>query len=235
MPIVREKSLKEKPKKAPLKKISTEDANAIIYQDVTNKLKQKEEREIKAIKTKELNRIKEEKRLELIVLPHLDKLFMQLTEKNTLDFWVFPDRSGFKKIVDMDFDDMQTFVKSDVEKYADRKICLFKLSFTHRDAKTSIWRKSGILLIVSIVVFHMDNKAMLNGKNTAKGCTFNWHFEDFKLTKLTYKLLETIMHPIADGIFECSSLGGFPLTYVIKNLEKKGIDFTDVLIPLAGC
>ena len=206
-----------------------------VLEKIVRQRKEAEMRAAKKLKEKELAEIAEHKRLESIVYPYLDKLYKQLREKESMSFWTFPDRAGFKKLKNMSFDDIQKMVKSDVKKYANRKICFISILTHHRSPKDSIIREHGILLNVIFTVFQMDDKCNLHGDIKTNGCAIRWLDEDFKITKLTFKLLETIMHPIADFKHKCSDLIGFPLGKVIADLQRKGVDFTDVLTPLSGC
>ena len=226
--------IKEKiaPKIIPTKKI-------IVKEDVFAKIKREGREQREAVINKEKEKVlankMEEERLEKIVLPYLDKLEKQLEEKNLKIFWTFPDRAGFKKIKIPDFDRIQELVKLDIPKYANRKICLIQLSFLQNDPITDIYRKHGILLIVSLSVFHMDKNCMLNGKNKSAGCTFNWTLKDFKLTKPTFKLIESIMHIVTDGKYQSIGFSGIPISVVLNDLKKKKINLDDDLTPLAGC
>ena len=227
--------IKEKiaPKKIPTKKTTFKEESG--YAKIKREGREQREAVINKEKEKVLANKMEEERLEKIVIPHLDKLEKQLREKKTQTFWTFPDRAGFKKIKSATFNQIQDMVKLDKKRYANRKICLVEISFLQNSKITDIYRKDGILLIASLSVFHMDDNCLLNGKNKSTGATFNWRLEDFKLTKLTYKLLETIMYPVVNEIHHSASLSGIPLKVIIKSLEKKGIDFSDVLVRLSGC
>jgi hypothetical protein len=189
--------------------------------------KQKEQKE----KQKELDIIAEkELAIKLIVL-NLVSLDKQLTEKNLWVFWVFPDRSGFKKIKET-FDKMQKFIYQDVDKYKNRKICKFSIIDYYKDPK-KFRDPSHYWLVVNMITYPIDDTGNLIGKHANYSCTYAWKDNDFKTTKLTFKLLETIMHPIVEKKHKCASIFGIPIT-VIKHLEKKGINFSDALSPLAG-
>lgn len=189
----------------------------------------------KKIKDKQLAKKKEENHLKELVIPYLDKLEFQLEEKQLDEFWTFPDRSGFKKIKNISFEQMKKLIKQDVEKYAERKICLVQVSFQHNKPLTSVYRKDGILLIVTIKVYHIDNKGILNGKNITNVSAFNWTLYDFAITKITFKLLEVIMQIIVNNQYQSIGFSGLPIQVMIKELKQKKIDISDVLVPLSGC
>jgi hypothetical protein len=104
----------------------------------------------------------------------------------------------------------------------------------HKSAQKTLNKKDNSWLVVGMTVFHMDDKCDLNGKNDSWSCDYMWRDQEFKLTRFSFKLLEKIMQPVAAGKYRATSIYGFPLTKIIKDLEKKGIDFSDVLNPLAG-
>lgn len=164
-----------------------------------------------------------------IISDYMAKLDAKLEKDNNIIFWTFADRSGFKKIRDMSFDDMQKAMKDDVEKYKNRQVCQIKI-YPHTKADDY-----GTWLYVGIWVITTDNKANLRGKTVKEnGCGFMWKEEDFKVTKFSFKLVEAIMHPIAANKHSCSNMTGFHITKVINDLKKKGIDLSDYLNPLAG-
>jgi len=110
-----------------------------------------------------------------------------------------------------------------------------QISFQHNKPLTSAYRKDGILLIVTIKAYHIDNKGILNGKYITNISAFNWTVYDFSITKITFKLLETIMQIIANDKYQSIGLSGLPIQVFIKDLKQKKIDLSDVLTPLAGC
>jgi hypothetical protein len=65
-------------------------------------------------------------------------------------------------------------------------------------------------------------------------CAVRWEEEDFRVSKLSFKLLNEIMHLVADDKHKCVDIYGIPLSKVVNDLQKKNIDITDVLSPLAG-
>ena len=67
--------------------------------------------EMEKEKNKELE---DTKRAAKIIVPYLKLLEQQLDDKH-LSFWTFPDRAGFKKIKQTNFQEIQKLVKSDVK------------------------------------------------------------------------------------------------------------------------
>jgi hypothetical protein len=65
------------------------------------------------------------------------------------------------------------------------------------------------------------------------GGHFVWKTEDFKTTKFSFKLLEEIMRPVYNVKYDCTSLMGFQISDVIKDLKKNKVDLSDILKPLA--
>lgn len=164
-----------------------------------------------------------------IISEHIAKIDQSLSEKKIYSFWTFADRSGFKKIKGMSFKEMQKSMKADVEKYKNRQICEIKINpYTTPD-------KYGTWLVVGIWTITTDDNANMEGKGVKNnGCGIMWEEQDFKFTKFSLKLIEAIMHVIADGKHSCSSFTGFHIEKVIKDLKDKKIDLSDHLTPLAG-
>jgi hypothetical protein len=187
--------------------------------------------EANAIKQKEIAKINEKKQAIETIVPYLKSLRMQLKNKHRLDFWSFPDRSGFKKISSR-FDDMQKMVQEDVEKYANRKICLFSIAIYLNPKEYKDFDHDW--LVVNMDIFHLDDKAKLNGKNKGWSSCYSWRDEDFKITRFTFNLLEEIMHIVADKKHIFPNITGMPLHHVINDLKKKKISIAHVLNPLVG-
>lgn len=171
----------------------------------------------------------EQKHNNEIISNHISKLRNKSKKDESLSFWTFADRAGFKKIKGKDFDDIQKYLKADVEKYKNRKICQIHIYTPEKPDKYGTW------LYVGILAIHTDDKANMRGKNVGNnGCGIMWKEQDFKTTKFSYKLIEAIMHPIADNKHSCSNLSGFHVTKVVNDLKKKGIKLDEFLNPLAN-
>jgi hypothetical protein len=195
--------------------------------------KEKEKREAEEKKQKEIDDKKEKARKAGVIYPYLEKLDKQLDEKNIGDFWTFPDRSGFKKI-NGSFEKIEKMVKKDLDKYANRQIAYFTIYSFHKSKETGMHRKAGIWLGVTMAIFHIDKNGNLRGANQPTGCDYMWTDEDFKTTKFSFKLLERLMHPVAEHKIKCTSIFGFHISFIIKKMEKLGVDFSDILNPLAN-
>lgn len=189
----------------------------------------------KKIKDKVDTDTKENMRLEKLVIPYMEKLVAQLQEKNLFNFWVFPDRSGFSKINNVGYDEMQKLLKEDVDKYANRTICRVSM-IDREESVTSTYYQNDIWLGLSIVIIHLDAKCNFKGAKVKRNrCDVMWKTPDFKITKLTFKLIETLMHIMAQNNYNYASLYGYPISYVLEDLQKKGHDLSAALIPLGGC
>lgn len=217
--------IKKVNKVEPAKKESTYEERERVRNEKREKEKQKE-------KQKELDIIAEKEHAIKIITPYMASLDNQLTEKKLNSFWVFPDRSGFKKINGMTFTKMQKFIYQDVDKYKDRKLCKFSIIDYYKDEKKNK-EPNHYWLVVDLTVYHIDDTGNMLDTYENWGCTYAWKDQDFKLTKFSFKLLEKIMYLVVEKKFQNESILGIPLTSVIKHLEKKGIDFSD-LSPLAG-
>jgi hypothetical protein len=191
-------------------------------------------KKIQDAKQKKLADIAEEKRLEKLVIPYLDNLQDQIVEKDLLSFWTWVDEPGFKKIKNMTFKDMKKFINKDIDKYKNRKIVDISILFHHHDKPTTSIRQAGYYLTVSISIFPVDKNGVLNGDDNAWGADLAWTLQDFKTTKFSFKLIETILRPVGKRKMIFPSLLGFPITDVIEDLKKIRVNFDKVLTPLAG-
>ena len=201
------------------------------YERISREMDEKEAKELADKKQAEKDALKEKKHAEKVIKSYLDKLEVQIKEKNLQNFWSFPDVKGFKKIWNKySYKQIDKIVQDDLVRYKNRKIIQFNIIFVQNESKSSLARKNGNWLLLDMMLFEIDDKGTF--KNTS-GCRYAWRNDDFKITKFSFKLLETIMYPIANGVHSCVSILGIPLWNVIEQLQKKGVDFTDVLKPLA--
>ena len=167
-----------------------------------------------------------------VIKQHLDKLDEKLGDEVT--FWTFPDLKGFKRIPMKSIKQMQEYINKDVDKYKNRKVCEISIAFWHR-TKDFVQRENRIWLTASVLVLGIDGKGSLHGKkNFNNMCAVRWEEEDFRVSKLSFKLLDKIMHLVADNKHQCVDLHGISLHKVVADLKKKNIDISDVLSPLAG-
>ena len=182
----------------------------------------------------------EQKRKEDIIFPYLDILTEQLVEKSNASFWTFPDRSGFKKIKNTNFNQMKKLTSEKSERYKNRTAVNIMIATYHRSKIDTKYahKNIGIFLICSISVHPINSKGEIT--DNVWSCTFKWNADDFKTTKFSFKLIEQMMIPIYRKQITCASLLGFPVTDVIADMKKlKDIDgkyynFDDLLHPLAG-
>lgn len=173
-----------------------------------------------------------QKEIDDVIKAHLDELDEKLGED--IRFWVFVDTKGFKKIRMKTIDQMQEYINKDVDKYKNRKVAEISIAFRHREADY-IKRKARMWLTVNIIVFGIDSKGNLQGKNNFnKSCAIRWEEEDFRISKLSFKLLERIMHLVAEDKHSCPDLYGISLHKIVDELKEKSIDISDVLSPLKG-
>ena len=187
----------------------------------------------KSLDTEKKKKVKRpQKEIDDVIKQHLDKLDEKLGEDIT--FWTFPDLKGFKRIPMKTIEQMQSYINKYVEKYKNRKVCEISISFWHR-SKDYVQRKERIWLTASVLVMGIDDKGKLQGKkNFNNMCAVRWEEEDFRVSKLSFKLLKEIMHIVADDKHKCIDIYGIPLTKVIADLQRKKIDLSSVLSPLAG-
>ncbi len=202
-----------------------------LFDKIQKERIEKEAQEKKAAEQKIIDAKNERVRAEGIIVPYLESLVVQLKEKEFFSFWTWPDRKGFKKINKTTYDEMQKIVKSD-EKYFDRLIAHIKIYTGHKNKYS---RKYGTWLSVDISIFHIDEEGNLkNKKDPSWGCHVIWEDDDFKISKLSFKLIEELMRITAAKRHRCESLAGYRLVKVVDALKKKKIDISEFLHPLAG-
>ena len=197
----------------------------------------RENQEIENIKNKkkaekELEALKEKERMEKLIVPYLDSLVEHLIKNKTHEFFIFTDRAGFKKIK-IQYSEMKKLLKENIDKYKNRRLAFFSVCTHHKSGETSMSRELGLWLTVTLIIFNLDNKANLTGNETW-GCKFSWKYNDFKITKFTYKFLEALMYPVADHKYFTKSLKGISISEIIKDLKKMKIDISDSFTPLGG-
>lgn len=192
---------------------------------------EKESREKEAAKQKKIDEEDEKKRAESIIIPYLESLVRQLKEKDLFSFWAWPDRKGFKKINKTTYDVMKKHIKGD-KKYANRLIAHVKL-FTGHTNKYS--RAERTWISVDITIFCIDENCIMDDDDAPSwGCHVIWEDDDFKISKLSFRLIEELMRIVAAKQHTCESLAGYRLEKVVKALKKKKIDISEFLNPLAG-
>jgi hypothetical protein len=174
-----------------------------------------------------------QKEIDDVIKQHLDKLKEKLDDGAR--FWTFPDLKGFKRIPMRTIEEMQSYIKEDVDKYKNRKVCEISIATWHKAGRDSFLKQHGIWLTARVLVFGIDENGNLQGKNNFNNvCSIRWEEEDFRVSKLTFKLLNEIMHLVAESKHKCVDIYGISLHKVIADLKKKNIDLSDVLSPLAG-
>lgn len=211
---------------------------AIKQESSLDKIRQEREaRELKLkqqAKDKELSDKKETERQNKIIKEYLDKVQTQLKEKDIGNgFWTFVDRKGFKKFTGSDAK-IEKMLLGDIERFKNRQLASYTIIFHHNKSNTSMHKSSGLWLNVTVRVYNIDDNAKLVGKNRYRECGITWDNEDFKTGKFSLKLLERFMKPLAENRVDCVSIMGMNLRSVVKKYNKIGVDFSDVLVPLAS-
>jgi hypothetical protein len=206
------------------------------YAQIKRERIEKENQEKEDAKNKKLADIAEKKRMHKLLVPYLDKLQDNLEEKDILSFWIFPEEAGFTKHKNLNYDEMQKFIFANVNKYKNKLLSNISIGFYHNDKPNSTRRKLNIniYMITDIMVYPISKDGIIGGDKNTWGATIAWETNDFKTTKFSLKLLQIIFRQIVAKVFITLSIFGYPLTNVIKTLEKKGVDFQNTLVPLAG-
>ena len=219
-----------------IKKVSKRpnDKKESAWDKTRRESKEKEERELEEERQRKIEESEEKQRVDNIARRYTEKLYTQLEEKGVDSFWVFPWKSGFKKL-SMTKKEVQKLVKENPKKYQNKTICYTAIHAHHNEEETRIHRSNGTWLGVSLVITKLtvvDN--IDDDDNKYWGCHFIWANDDFKITKFSFKLLEIITKAVDERKYECPSIFGIPIAVVIKNMKKKKVDFGDSLNPLAN-
>lgn len=190
------------------------------------------------------NKLQDQNHLEEIITIYLKKLEKQLQEKNLLNFFIFSD--NFNKIIGVTYDNIETFLKQDVKKYANRCICYVNIDPNYKSSKKNVYDKN-IWLSVNIKILHIGAKCNIIGKKiNSHCCDIIWQANDFLTTKFTFKLLETIVHILVENNYNYIinpqqyidyRIGfipnsGYTISCIIRDLKIKGHDISTVLSPL---
>jgi len=228
------KKLKTEPKSTKKEPLIKESA----FQKITRLREEKEAAEKKASEQKIIDDAKELERQYSILFPHLDKLADQLKEKKLNIFWAFPDRTGFKKY-DLNFEQIQEMTRDEPEKYGNRHITEFKIMTTHRRKNLKRGDGTNPLVLIRISTRPIDK----NGKFvTSDGwaCVVAWDPIDFKVSKITFKLLDIMMRMSYQFHISAPSFTGLGFHILMKHFvyydKKTGkkFGFEEALSPLAG-
>lgn len=168
-----------------------------------------------------------QKEIDDVIKTYLDDLDEKL--KGLSLFWVFPDEKGFKKLKIHSIESMQEYLAKDVDKYKNRKVAEISINTYHKD-KDSFYKKNGIWLTARIILFQIDPNGIIK-KNT-KQFDIRWEEDDFRLSKISFKLLERCVQILVENKYSCASLHGLTLRFINEQLKKKNIDISDTFSPL---
>lgn len=167
------------------------------------------------------------------IIKHLDSIEKSIREKNLLSFFVFPDK-GFSKIK-KSRKEMQKLIKSDVNKYKGRKLAEVGFYFNYKTEDGVAYNNLGIYATISIRIWTIDNEGNIQSKKRPGWIlVIHWKHDDFKVSKITMKLIEKLVQLTANNSkIQTGGIYGLPLLgFVDKILKGKKIDISDVLTPL---
>ena len=215
------------------KKTSKKAINEDTYSKVRRTRIENEAKEAKAKAKAEEEAKKEEARKHKIVYKYVSKLADKFKETDSTHFWVWADTPGFKKIM-ITHDQLRKALATNPEKYKNRKIAHFSIQFRHdkRD-KEALFGDPDKWMSVFMTVHQLDKTANLD-KKTPWGCHYVWLTDDFKITKFSFKLLETIMKIVSNRHMTCESIGGIAIRHVLDRIKKERIKFDYELQPLSN-
>lgn len=174
----------------------------------------------------------ERERKHKIIREHLSKLESQLSEKRLDDFWVFADRSGFKRFHGTTAE-IKKMTKSNPKKYANRMVAHYVIRMFHKSPDTDLFRKLDKWMNLGITLYTTDDTGDMLGKYDPRECKVSWSDSDFELGKLSVKLMESLLKPLADKSVSCASISGLTLGYIVDHYKKNAkVDLSDILQPL---
>lgn len=218
-------------------KISNKKIPKLVEHPLTRITRERLEKEAKIIQDKKdttkVKKIEKQRQAE-IIRPYLEKLHTQIYEKNIQEFWTFTDRKSFKKFYGK-IAEVRKFLKSDIHRFQNRKIAYFAIAFHNKEKETTMHRVNDIWLTVTFTVYHLDDKCNMNNSlHPATGGNIVWKTEDFALTKFSLSLMQNILYAVSDEIALYTSIIGFQISYVLKDLKKKRLDLYTCCKPLAN-
>jgi hypothetical protein len=164
------------------------------------------------------------------IINHLNDISKKLKEHKLFSFWYFPDQKGFKnKLNKMGYEDVEKMVKKDISNYKNRLITQIRICTMHGDT-TGFAAQYGVLLTASANTYKIEENGKLTDIEYA--IKIRWNEDDFKVSKLTFKLLERMMRISAAKKYKCVETFGCKLTEIVSDLKKKKLPIKDVLEPL---
>lgn len=164
---------------------------------------------------------------EKIVKEYIESLAAQLKEKKLFSFCVFPEQ-GFKNKMRESTEELKKLTKKEAGKH--EYIVCININ-TLNDQRNSILGKAGGWLYASINVVPLDK----DGKwisNKSFGVDMHWKVDDFKITKFSLKLLETLMKHAIKKKLKIAGTFGVPFSELIEELEYEKINISSVFTPL---
>ncbi|MGL5934543.1 MAG: hypothetical protein ACRCZI_02855 [Cetobacterium sp.] len=206
---------------------------------LARRTRERKEREATAKETKKQEEIKakkEEDRKHKIIYKYVDKLSEKLKEKfNNYDgytngYRIWVDKPNAKLSKPLNY--YQDLLKKKPEKYKDKRYAEIYVKCYHKEhgKPTLLFRDPDTWIDASIKVFTVKNEKWV----ATLACKWTWRTDDFKLSKFSFKLMNKLLDVINKDIYTCGHLAGEPLSFMIKNMEKRGVDFGDLLQPLAN-
>ena len=222
----------------PLKRSKKTSKKALEEGSLSRRFKLDDKKEAKEAKAKikaEEEAKKETERTDKIIYKYLTKLDQKFKETDTTHFWVWADRSDFKKII-KNKTEMQVTISKNPEKYIGKHIANFSIQLEHKSkGKERLFGDPDRWMSILLELYTIDKNGKISGSNDPFwACHWVWLTDDFKITKFSFKLLERIMRIVNTKKVQWPSLGGFSLHHVIKDIREKKFKIDDVLQPLAG-
>ncbi|MGL5934912.1 MAG: hypothetical protein ACRCZI_04740, partial [Cetobacterium sp.] len=221
------------------KKYSSKESKTIPKKEssLQRRIREKKEKEqLETKKQKELEKAeeKEESRKHKIIYKYMENLEKKLTDKfgkHNQGYWFWNDNPK-EKIFNKSITEFQNIVNKTPDKYKGKQLIdVTFIPYHNKRHEKHIFKSQDTWLSCVIKVYTTNDK---NQMKVANSCNWTWRTDDFKLSKFSFKLLNFLIKVIAAGTYTCGQLSGEPLSFMVKNMKKRGVDFGDLLQPLAN-
>lgn len=220
-----------KSKKSPIKKESTRPESSLQRRVREHKEKKLAEQQAKI--QEEISIKKEEERKHKIIYKYMEKLDQKFKERFTNGFWLWVDKPT-KVISGKGIQYFRKLISNNPEKYKNKHLAEIVVISNHKDhgKEKHLFMNKDTWISCRISIFKINNKGEFPKK--PDGCNWTWRTDDFKISKFSFKLINFLLDVINKDIYTCGTLSGEPLSFMVKNMKKRGVDFGDLLQPLSN-
>lgn len=164
---------------------------------------------------------KEEEHKHKIIRKYLVKYNEKLLESTGRGFYVWCDLSSFKR-TNGGIKTIQKEISKDIDKYIGRKIAYITIDPRHKEygikelfINPNAWIRAGVW------IYKIDKRGKLDQKSQTASIDWEWHTDDFKISKPLFKVFEWIMHIAADHNIYAGGIQGTSLEFLLEWLKKR--------------